>query len=103
MALHPELSCASSRQQHMEGRPPRSPKEVLEAGEVQGVYWMWPFQNHQTFCPYLVGSYEEVSEEMSHYMRRGFESFILDIPSSREELRHIETVFERAPRAGTRP
>jgi len=77
-------------------------KMIEETGDVQGVYWMWPFQNHQTFCPYLVGSYEEVSEEMSHYMRRGFASFILDIPSSREELRHIETVFEQASRAGTR-
>src|ERR1700730_2136933 len=64
---------------------------IKEVGEVQGVYWMWPFQNYQTFCPYLVGSYEEVSEEVSRYMRGGFESFILDIPPSREELGHIQT------------
>ena len=71
---------------------------IKETGEVQGVYWMWPFQNYQTFCPYLVGSYEEVSEEVSRYMRGGFESFILDIPPSREELSHIQTVFEYANR-----
>ena len=75
---------------------------IEETGEVQGVYWMWPFENHQTFCPYLVGSYEEVSEEMSRYMSRGFEAFILDIPSSREELGHIETVFEQASRMESR-
>jgi alkanesulfonate monooxygenase len=69
---------------------------IEETGQLQGVYWMWPFQNHQTFCPYLVGSYEEVSEEMSRYMQRGFASFILDIPSTREELGHIETVFQQA-------
>jgi alkanesulfonate monooxygenase len=71
---------------------------IKETGEVQGVYWMWPFQNYQTFCPYLVGSYEEVSEEVSRYMRSGFQSFILDIPPSREELGHIQTVFEYANR-----
>jgi alkanesulfonate monooxygenase len=71
---------------------------IKEVGEVQGAYWMWPFQNYQTFCPYLVGSYEEVSEEVSRYMRGGFHSFILDIPPTREELSHIQTVFEYASR-----
>jgi len=69
---------------------------IEQAGELQGVYWMWPFENHNTFCPYLVGNYEEVAQEVSRYMRSGFESFILDIPSSREELEHIEKVFARA-------
>jgi alkanesulfonate monooxygenase len=74
---------------------------IEETDGVQGVYWMWPFQNYQTFCPYLVGSYEEVSEEVSRYMRGGFRSFILDIPSSREELSHIQAVFEHASRGVT--
>ena len=71
---------------------------IKEVGEVQGVYWMWPFQNYQTFCPYLVGSYEEVADEVSRYMRSGFKSFILDIPPSREELLHTQAVFETALR-----
>jgi alkanesulfonate monooxygenase len=74
---------------------------IEETGEIQGVYWMWPFQNYQTFCPYLVGSYEEVAEEVSRYMRGGFQSFILDIPPSREELSHIQTVFDCATRGVT--
>jgi alkanesulfonate monooxygenase len=28
-------------------------------------YWLVPFQNYQTFCPYLVGSYTQVSGEFS--------------------------------------
>jgi alkanesulfonate monooxygenase len=71
---------------------------IKEVGEVQGVYWMWPFQNYQTFCPYLVGSYDEVADEVSRYMRRGFKSFILDIPPNREELTHTQAVFEHALR-----
>jgi alkanesulfonate monooxygenase len=69
---------------------------IKEVGEVQGVYWMWPFQNYQTFCPYLVGSYEEVADEISRYIRGGFKSFILDIPPSKEELLHTQAVFDYA-------
>jgi alkanesulfonate monooxygenase len=71
---------------------------VKETGDVQGVYWMWPFQNYQTFCPYLVGSYEEVADEVSRYIRGGFTSFILDIPPSHEELVHTQAVFDSALR-----
>jgi alkanesulfonate monooxygenase len=57
---------------------------------------MWPFQNYQTFCPYLVGSYGEVADEVSRYMRAGFRSFILDIPPTQEELSHTQAVFAHA-------
>jgi alkanesulfonate monooxygenase len=71
---------------------------IKEVGETQGVYWMWPFQNYQTFCPYLVGTYEEVADEVSRYIRGGFRSFILDIPPNREELHHTQAVFDYALR-----
>lgn len=63
-------------------------------------YWLEPFQNSRTFCPYLVGSYTRVAEELSRYMMRGFDTFILDIPPSRDELHHIGVVFGMA--AGAR-
>lgn len=69
---------------------------IEETGEVQSVYWMWPFQNYQTFCPYLVGSYQEVADEVARYMRNGFKSFILDIPPNKEELLHSQAVFDHA-------
>jgi alkanesulfonate monooxygenase len=59
-------------------------------------YWLWPFENYKTFCPYLVGSYERVAAELAKYIGRGFSTFILDIPPSREELTHIGEVFSRA-------
>lgn len=59
-------------------------------------YWLWPFENYKTFCPYLVGSYERVAQELSKYIGRGFSTFILDIPPAREELEHIGEVFSRA-------
>jgi alkanesulfonate monooxygenase len=62
----------------------------------QDVYWTWPFENYRTFCPYLVGSYRDVSQEISCYLQRGYRTFILDIPPNREELRHVQTVFQKA-------
>ena len=59
-------------------------------------YWLVPFQNYKTFCPYLVGSYDQVASELRRYMRAGYRTFILDIPASEEELEHIGVVFERA-------
>jgi alkanesulfonate monooxygenase len=59
-------------------------------------YWLWPFENYKTFCPYLVGSYERVAAELAKYIERGFLTFILDIPPTKEELQHINLVFSQA-------
>jgi alkanesulfonate monooxygenase len=59
-------------------------------------YWLTPFENYKTFCPYLVGSYERVAEELSRYLQLGFATFILDVPPSEEELGHIAVTFELA-------
>jgi alkanesulfonate monooxygenase len=59
-------------------------------------YWLWPFENYSTFCPYLVGSYDRVAAEVAKYIERGFLTFILDIPPAREELQHINAVFSLA-------
>lgn len=66
-----------------------------ENGLREGAYWMWPFQNYQTFCPYLVGDYAQVAEQIALYMLVGYRTFILDIPPSREELAHIQEVFKQ--------
>jgi alkanesulfonate monooxygenase len=66
-----------------------------EGGE-EDPYWLGPFQNYKTFCPYLVGSYRRVAEGLASYMRLGFATFILDIPPSREEIEHTGVVFREA-------
>jgi alkanesulfonate monooxygenase len=67
----------------------RSPSE-------ENPYWLGPFENYKTFCPYLVGSYERVSAELARYLNHGFRTFILDIPASKEELDHVGVAFENA-------
>jgi alkanesulfonate monooxygenase len=65
------------------------------AGEDQP-YWMVPFENYKTFCPYLVGSYDRVADEIARYVAVGYRTIILDVPGSPEELEHIGVVCERA-------
>ena len=56
-------------------------------------YWLGPFQNSKTFCPYLVGSYESVAAEIERYLALGYTTFILDVPPDKEELSTIQFVF----------
>ena len=61
-------------------------------------YWLVPFHNYKTFCPYLVGSYERIAEEVVRYVEAGYKTFILDIPPTQEELSHIGLVFKQSLR-----
>jgi len=63
---------------------------------VRSTYWLRPFEQYKTFCPYLVGGYEPVANELSRYISLGYRTFILDIPANEEELHHATTVFDRA-------
>lgn len=59
-------------------------------------YWLGPFRNYNTFCPYLVGSHEQVAREVAAYAGQGVGTFVLDVPASEEELHHISLVLDAA-------
>jgi alkanesulfonate monooxygenase len=67
-----------------------------ELAENQGPYWMGPFENYKTMCPYLVGSHEEVAQVLAQYVRRGFHTYILDEPEREEDLVNARFAFELA-------
>jgi alkanesulfonate monooxygenase len=69
---------------------------ATETNERASPYWLFPFQNYKTFCPYLVGSYPRVGEELARYIQLGYRTFILDIPPHEEELSHIKAAFAKA-------
>jgi alkanesulfonate monooxygenase len=62
----------------------------------QNPYWLVPFKNYKTFCPYLVGSYSKVAHALAGYVSAGYRTFVLDIPANAQELRHIAAVFGAA-------
>jgi alkanesulfonate monooxygenase len=59
-------------------------------------YWLHPFENYKTFCPYLVGGYDDVAGELRRYMSLGYETFVLDIPADEDELLHVQEAFRIA-------
>lgn len=70
--------------------------ELTEQARSQASpYWMVPFESYKTNCPYLVGSYEQVAQEVGGYVRAGHRKFILDIPPCEEELHHSAVVFKQ--------
>lgn len=69
--------------------------ELNAITEWDSRYWLAPFENYHTFCPYLVGSYGEVVRELARYLTSGYRTFILDA-SDDAELEHTRTAFEHA-------
>jgi alkanesulfonate monooxygenase len=67
-----------------------------DSAESDSPYWLVPFQNYKTMCPYLVGSYERVGRELGRYIALQYRTFILDVPYDREELEHINAAFAHA-------
>jgi alkanesulfonate monooxygenase len=59
-------------------------------------YWLVPFHNYKSFCPYLVGSYDRVAAELAKYIECGYRTIILDIPPTKEELERVKVVIDLA-------
>jgi alkanesulfonate monooxygenase len=68
----------------------------LELPAEPSVYWLAPFQNYKAMCPYLVGSYGQVGEELARYFGAGYRTVILDIPPDPDELEHTFAAFAAA-------
>lgn len=58
-------------------------------------YWLHPFKQYSTFCPYLVGSYDRVADELAQYFTMGDRALIVDIPREEDDLVHAKRVLER--------
>jgi alkanesulfonate monooxygenase len=75
-------------------------RQLSELGKtesgVENPYWLIPFQNYKAVCPFLVGSYDRVADEVARYVDIGYRTFILDVPASAEEMCHAGVVFDRA-------
>jgi alkanesulfonate monooxygenase len=59
-------------------------------------YWLAPFRQYKTFCPYLVGTYARVGQELGRYVALGYTAFLLDVPADEEDLHHASLAFEHA-------
>jgi alkanesulfonate monooxygenase len=71
-------------------------KLAQAAPAAENPYWLVPFQNYKAVCPFLVGSYDRVADEIARYVDIGYRTFILEVPASEDEIRHTGVVFDRA-------
>ena len=71
---------------------------LSDDGKPRDTYWLRPFENYQSNCPYLVGSYDDVAEVLASYVALGYRTFILDIPADELEFEHIGTAFQSTTR-----
>lgn len=62
--------------------------------ETGGPYWLVPFENYKTMCPYLVGSYHRVGEEIARYRALGVRTLVLDVPPDPDELWHTRRALD---------
>lgn len=73
-----------------------------ESASGGNAYWLGPFQNYNTFCPYLVGDYDQVAEQLIAYWQRGHRTIILDIPHDEDDFATTAEVFDRVARTVSR-
>src|SRR6267143_162823 len=71
-------------------------RAIEENKTTRSCYWLAPFENYKTFCPYLVGSHEQVGEELALYLGLGCRTFILDVPFCEQDLHHARITFDLA-------
>ena len=71
-------------------------EQLKQGSEGRDPYWLVPFEHYKTMCPYLVGDHERVGELARAYFEKGYRTFILDIPPTREELVHTAEMFRRS-------
>jgi alkanesulfonate monooxygenase len=74
----------------------RQLSSLAREAAARDVYWLHPFENHKTFCPYLVGSYDSVSDEVARYLHLGYSTIILDIPQRMFDLETTAIVLRLA-------
>jgi alkanesulfonate monooxygenase len=93
------MRVSDSHWHHQLARRTKVETPPAELGSEPEPYWLGPFENYQSFCPYLVGSHDRVAAEVARYLERGVEVFVLDIPPDPEDLGHAGEVFSRATAA----
>ena len=100
---HHRLSGLAQAQSRSDGDSQGGANGAANGAANGDAYWMLPFTNYKTFCPYLVGSYDRVGGELARYFEKGCSTMILDVPIGTEDLQHVTRAIHRgAEQAGGR-
>ena len=61
--------------------------------EFPSVFWLGAYRSGRAYCPYLVGTYQEVADALSRYYQLGSRVLLVDGPDSRDDFAHLERVL----------
>lgn len=75
-------------------------QDVRRLQILEQVYWLYPFRAYHTFCPFLVGTYDEVADALAEYARVGVSTLILDAPTDPDDMAHAQIALRKAETAG---
>jgi alkanesulfonate monooxygenase len=67
-----------------------------DGGHALDLHWLHPSKRYRTFCPYLVGSYDQVATEVGRYLDLGVGTIITDVPSDPVDLHDARRVIDQA-------
>jgi alkanesulfonate monooxygenase len=63
-------------------------------------YWLGPYMNNKSSCPFLVGKDTDVAAELAGYISLGLTTFLVESPADHEDAEFITAAFGLA-QAGT--
>ncbi|MFC0438446.1 LLM class flavin-dependent oxidoreductase [Kutzneria buriramensis] len=78
-------------------------RDALSSTGPLGCYWLHPFKVYKTFCPYLVGTYEDVAALLARYFDLGVRTIVLDVPREADDLHHARTALRLAEQLAANP
>jgi alkanesulfonate monooxygenase len=96
---HRMAMSTSDSQWHAQLSRPDVGTSDADVPESRNPYWLGPFHNYKTFCPYLVGAYEQIAKLVADYLALGARTFILDTPMTDDDLGHSSLVLRAAAEA----
>jgi alkanesulfonate monooxygenase len=73
----------------------RQMKQQIDEGNLpQDGFWLHPFKTFRAVCPFIVGSHRRVAEVIWTYVRKGVQSFVIDMCCDEEEFENINASFQ---------
>ncbi|MEV0232187.1 LLM class flavin-dependent oxidoreductase [Nonomuraea sp. NPDC050786] len=74
----------------------RSLRGDAETRVADDCYWLYPLRLGREYCPFLVGSHEEVAETFARYLDLGVSTLILHAPRAEEDIPNAEIALRLA-------
>ncbi|MEU1516188.1 LLM class flavin-dependent oxidoreductase [Streptomyces sp. NPDC005811] len=71
-------------------------RDAFQSPSPKDTYWLYPFRAYKTFCPYLVGTYEQVGKLLARYLALGVSTLILDEITEETDLHHSMRALRHA-------